>query len=163
MEKAPGGQAPLGSLMLPRQYAPAGQGEHVPEPSDAAIVPAGQGVHEAVFPVPFVEYVPRAHSPPVEAAHASHPAVDICTTVHAAVIAPCVANEPASQEPEGALRPPAHHCPAVQGVHVLAFAAAENVPGGHGVGADEPSRQYEPAPQTPSHDAFVRRVIALPK
>lgn len=83
--------------------------------------------------------------------------------MHADVIAPCVANEPASQEPEGALSPPAHHCPAVQGVHVLAFAAAEKVPGGHGVGAGEPSRQYAPAPQTPSHDAFVRRVDARPK
>ena len=160
--KAPAAQGPEGVLSAPSQYIPVGHGLHVPEPFSAEKVPDGQGVHKE-FVAPPVEYAPLGQSPPVEAAHDAHPIVDVCTTVQAAVIAPCVAKAPAAHEPDGALSPPAHHCPAVQGVHVLASTAEANVPGGHADGAETPSRQYAPAPHAPSQKGVVRRVFALPK
>jgi hypothetical protein len=93
--KAPAAQGPEGVFSAPSQYKPAGHGLHVPEPLNAEKVPDGQGVHEE-FVAPPVEYAPLGQSPPVEAAHAAHPIIDVCTTVHAAVIAPRVAYAPAS-------------------------------------------------------------------
>jgi hypothetical protein len=80
-------------------------------------------VQAAVVPAP-VEYEPRGQRPPVEAAHAEHPVVNVRTAVHAADVAPCVAYAPALHEPDGVLKPPAHHWPAGQGVHVPELCAA---------------------------------------